>query len=397
MKNKYFALAVIMLLAFACKNKTTEITKQEPIVDTTEMPQTVELSPDQVKTAGVVAEVISKKNLRQALKVNGYLKLPPQNEAKVFTLLSGTVQDIFVTEGNYVKKGQTLATLANPDFIRLQQEYLTARNTLKFKELEYQRQKSLQEQNINAAKTFQQTEADYLSEKTLANALSGQLNLLGVAPEKLNENLISGTLAIKSPIDGYVGHISINLGEYVGTEKELMNITDNNKLHLDLFVYEKDIAKIKTGQKVDFVLTNVAASSIEAVIFSIGKTFEDDTKAIIVHAEILTKERSGLIPGMFVNAVINAGENNVPCLPDEAIVRNEGKKFIFIKTDRTDKADNNVIFDIAEVTTGVSDRGFTEVYPVKSLPADAKIVVKGSFYLISQLTSGAGAGCADEM
>ena len=73
------------------------------------------LTAEQFKTVGIEFGSVENRNLNTVIKANGYTTVPPQNAAKVATLISGTVKDIYVLEGTFVNKGKVLATIQNLD------------------------------------------------------------------------------------------------------------------------------------------------------------------------------------------------------------------------------------------------------------------------------------------
>ena len=134
---------------------------------------------------------------------------------------------------------------------------------------------------------------------------------------------------ITAPISGNVSEVYVTIGSAAEIGKPLFNIIDNSKMHVDLLVYEKDLFRVKPGQKVRFILTNQGNQEIGGKIFSVGKSFENDTKSVAVHADIVN-EKQLLIPGMYVNALIDIGVNKVPSLPVDAVIKAEGREFIFV-------------------------------------------------------------------
>ena len=183
---------------------------------------------------------------------------------------------------------------------------------------------------------------------------------------------------------------------------------DNEHIHIDLQVYEKDIGKIRNGQKVIFSVASNPDLILQARIFAIGKSFEQEPKAMVVHAEIDNKQ-GNLLPGMYVDARIITNEDNVRALPDDAIVRDGGLNYIFVLKpastmshshadgkehvhEAEDDHSNEFVFRKIEVNTGASDIGFTEVVPAYNLPAHVEIVTKGAFYLLAEMKKGQGGG-----
>ena len=85
------------------------------------------------------------------------------------------IKTLNVQIGNYVKKDQVIATIANPQFIQLQEEYLTAASKIIFAEQEVARQKELNEGNAGAKKNLQSATADLNSLRTRRASLQQQI------------------------------------------------------------------------------------------------------------------------------------------------------------------------------------------------------------------------------
>jgi cobalt-zinc-cadmium efflux system membrane fusion protein len=211
--------------------------------------------------------------------------------------------------------------------------------------------------------------------------------MLSLDVQKIAKGNIIALVPLNSPISGYVGHINASIGTFAEPNRPIFDIVDNSKVHVDLMVYEKDIYKVKPNQKVDFVLTNQGNEIIQGKIFGISKSFENETKALTVHASILGKSPE-LIPGMFVNALIETGSGSVPALPVQAVVNEAGKEYIFIKTANENSSEENIVFKRIEIKSGLEDLGYVEILPLDKLPPDAEIAVKGTFYIHSVFKPG---------
>ncbi len=382
-KNKITIIVLFSAFAFflsTCNNSTKEKTANEEHHEG-EIAE-VQMTKEQIKAIGLETDSVSYRNLKTTLKVNGKLELPPQNFAQVSVLMGGIVKDIPVREGQLVSKGQVLATLENTDFLQLQQEFLENKAHLIFAEAEYNRQKELQKDNINATKTFQQTEADYNTSLGKQKVLSEKLRLFNLNPETLTATTVKSTFTIIAPISGNLKSMDVNIGKFIEPNKQLFEIVDNHALHIDLTVYEQDVAKVKVGQLISFSIINDPHHAHTAKIFSINKAFENGQQAVIAHAEIHGTDDQ-LLSGMYVDARIETDENKVMCLPSEAIVSNGNDHFIYVEQETN-------TYKQVQVTTGATDMGFTEIAPLEEISDNSKIVVKGAYYLLSQLTKGEG-------
>lgn len=373
-------LAGVLLTVFSgCSGGASEEKKEE----VKQEGDKIILTAEQVKAVNIEIGQIEMRNLRSVVRAAGQLDVPPQNKADITVLTGGTVKQILVLEGNHVSKGQTLLMIENPEFIKMQQDYLTTKNRLTFLETEYKRQKDLNDQNAGTLKTFQQTESDYNTAKVSVAALEKQLQQINVNVKSLESGTIASQVAVVAPINGTVAHISVNLGSYAEPTKTLMDIVDNSQIHCDLMVYEKDLSKVKTGQKVSFTLTNQNNKQIDGEIYGVNQSFEGESKAVIAHAIIKNTTSDNLFPGMYVSALIEVGDQKNMSVPVDAVVRSEGKQFIFVQDEQHATA-GEYAFKKVEVTTGVSDLGYIEITPVETLSPQSKIVTKNAFFILSK-------------
>ncbi|EHQ26093.1 efflux RND transporter periplasmic adaptor subunit [Mucilaginibacter paludis] len=351
-------------------------------------PDGLELTAEQMQSVGIVTGPIAQKNLDSVIKANGQLAVPPQNKADVSILSGGIINHISVIEGQQVKRGQLLAMIKNQDLIKIQQDYLAAKNNFTYVQAEYNRQQQLREAGAGTGKSFQSAEATYHAELSRITAYESQLTQLGIAPHKIVNGNIVSQFPVLSPIGGTIGHITANTGAFVQPGTSIMEVVDNSKIHCDLTVFEKDLMHVKVGQKVSFQLTNQENQLITGTINGINKSFENESKGVTVHAVIKNKEQKNLIPGMYVTALISTGSRLTAAVPVDAVVRSEGKQFIFVVTQKNAKK-GTVKFKKAEVGTGVTELGFIQIKPLEELPALANIALKGAFYLQSKADGGA--------
>ncbi|PVY40668.1 efflux RND transporter periplasmic adaptor subunit [Pontibacter virosus] len=340
-------------------------------------PFVVTFSEAQQKVGNIELGTIENKPLSARITANGQLQLPPQNKASINPLMGGVVRSIPVKEGEYVKNGKVLATIQNPELIKLQEEYLTTRNQLRFAEQDYERQRTLNEEQVGSRKRFEQAESDVKVQRARLKALATHLAAMGISPKNVEAGQITSTMAITAPISGYVRVIDVNMGSYAQPGQQMFEIVDNHHLHLELSVFERDFSRMKEGQKVLFTLPNVAGEPLEAEIFALGRAFEGDSRMVTVHAELENNKNTNLLPGMYVNAQILAGKQELPSLPEESVVRYKGKHYVFVKEGPT-------IFRMQEVETGIAEGGYTEVSLTKELPASTQIVTKGAYYVLAE-------------
>ena len=219
--------------------------------------------------------------------------------------------------------------------------------------------------------------------------MKSKLQLLGIALPDVGQAELASSTIVRSPISGYVRQIMTNTGAFILPEQKLFEIVDNHHIHIDFLVYEKDIDKIKVGQKINFILQSQPSQLMEATIFALGKALEEEQRALKVHAEI-DNDNGNLLPGMYVEGRIVLENTKVNALPDEAITNDKGLKYIFAKEE---EHEDGVHFKKIQVLTGAQDFGYTEVTLLEDMPGTTDIVTKGAFFLMAQTKKGEeGAG-----
>ncbi len=369
-----------------------------------ENPNLATLTDDQVKSIGIELDLLEEKQLTTSLKTNGVLKVPNQNKASVNSIYNGIVKSLLVQPGNTVRRGQTIATIANPEFIQAQSQYLSISAKISLAELEVKRQKELNAGNAGALKNLQSAETELRTLRTAKSTLQQQIQLMGINPSMLSNGKLVSVLSVASPISGVVSNVMVKMGSYVDVTTAIAEIVDNSQLHLDLFVYEKDLPKLKNNQTIHFTVTNNPGKEYDAQIYSLGSSFEGESKAITVHA-MVKGDKKDLIDGMNVTAAISLNEATAPAVPNDAIVTVAGKDYIFVLLDaETNHPDNKdsvkhktndkqttdekeMTFERIAVAKGTSDVGFTEITLLKEIPKGAKIVTKGAFFVSAKMTN----------
>jgi membrane fusion protein, heavy metal efflux system len=296
-------------------------------------------------------------------------------------------------QGSPVQKGQILAVIENPEFIELQQNYLDAKSKLEFAEGEYNRHKELFKEDVYSKQNLQEVTSNYKSIKAQVNALAQKLALIGIDALSLQEDKISRSVSIPSPISGYVKSVNENVGKYVAPTDVIFEVINTDKLTLELTLFEKDIFKVNIGQKLRFSMPNDEANHYEAIITQVGKSIAVD-KTVKVYA-IINQPSSRILPGMFVSALIETTSNPVTSLPSESVVQFDEKNYIFVfEKNKEENGKPFTEFKMVEVGQGVSDGGFTEVtLPGNFNISSIKVVIKGAYNLLAAKKNAGDMAC----
>ena len=381
-------LGFLVVFASCSKNKPASATNTVEVLPE----DIVELRDDQIKLANIELGSVEMESLGNILKVNGIISVAPQNFATVCMPLGGFIKTTTLLPGNSVTKGQVLAVIDNQEFVDVQQSYLEAKNKLTFAEADFKRHTDLFKNDVYSEQNVQQVTVEYKNLKALVKSLEQKLILIGINPDQLREDNISSTVNLLSPITGFLKAVNINIGKYVSPTEVLFEIVNNDKLFLELTLFEKDADKVIRGQNVKFYINNETETH-EAVITQTGKSVGQD-RTFMVYANVSSVCKN-LLPGMYVNALISESGTKVTALPTDAVVSFDDKDYIFAFERNKEEAGKAFTeYRMVEVKKGVSGSGYTEItLPDGFNMVTAKIVTKGAYSLLSAMKNAGEMAC----
>jgi len=375
---KYFSLFLLLTLLSCSNGKKAEIA-----VPTEVIPENiVEMRADQIKLANIQTGDLELRSMSGTLKVNGVVAVAPNSMATVSAPMGGYIKSTNLMPGKPVRKGQVLAVIENPAFIDLQQNYLEAKSKYEFAEADFKRQSDLYKNDATSQKTMQQVTSDYNILKAQLRGMEQKLRLIGIQASSLTADNITSTASIVSPISGFLKAVNVSIGKSVSPTDVLFELVNSDQLFLELTLYEKDANKVAIGQHLHFLI-NDETEEHDATIYQTAKSINTD-KNYKVYATVNGSCKS-LLPGTYVNAIIEVSDQKTTALPSEAIVSFEDKNFIFVyEKEKMEDGKPFTEYRMVEVQKGVTERGFVEVILPAGMKAKGlKVVVKGAYNLLS--------------
>ncbi len=336
---------------------------------------TILLSHQQFENSGMSLGSLEEKSFPVSVSVNGMIDVPPENRAVVSATMGGYIKKTPLLIGDVVKKGQALVTLENPEFVTLQQEYMEVKQQLTYLQAEYDRQKTLKEENITSQKSFLKAESDFKTANARYNGLKKQLTMLNISPAQVEQGNISSTATVFAPIGGSITQVNVNKGTYVSPASPILEIIDNDHIHLELSVFEKDIMKVKKGQPIQFRIPEASKEIFQAEVYLIGTSINEN-RTIKVHGHLKEESENNFLTGMFVNAEIVTESNISKALPSDAIVEQDGKFYALRMLE--DKSEG-YSFESIEIQPGNTANGYTEIKNAGSFSTSDSFLTKGAF------------------
>ena len=336
----------------------------------------IPLTAKQVSTVDLKMGEAVEREMDATIEAKGSLVLRPQAMGDVASLMGGIVKSIFVKEGQLVHKGQVVATVENTDVVSLQREYYSAAKECVLAKADLERQLLLNKQGAGVKRTLQQTKKDYQVAHANLLGIGRQLSQMGISTSAVSKGKFTTAFPLHAPISGIVSEMTASLGSYADMQTPLMKIRNTQAVECDLNVFEKDLAKVKVGNRVTINLTNAVHVKLDAA----------SVKSYL-HSSSGNTHGGKLFAGMYVSGKIATGSQQCLALPSHAIVSADGKQYVFALNGAPSKG--NYSFSRHEVTTGASDGKYTEVKLCDHLlkgkdgAAGKKIVTANAYYLAS--------------
>ena len=374
--KKYF-ISVLVLIAFNACQTDKKATETNKITTSSVGSMLVQLDKDQLKEANIKTAVLEKGNASIDIHLNGKVDVPPTAVASVSIPMGGYIQDINLIPGNFVKKGSTIATIKDPQYIQLQEDYLTAKSKSVYLSQDLDRQKLLLQQDAVSKKAFQLLQSEYNTNAIALKGLAEKLQLINIDPSSLSVDKITSKVNLVAPISGYVSKVNINRGKYVAPTDILLELIDPNDVHAAITIFEKDITLFKEGIKGKVVLANEPNSSYPVSVMVVSKNLDED-KTGLVHCHFLNIPKN-VVPGMFLTADFSVKSADAVIVPVTAIQRFQGVDYIFIQ-----KSANE--FEAKQVTLGAINKTTAAILnPEATEWVGKNIVIENAYSLLGKL------------
>lgn len=382
-------LVVIALISVALlwsgKNKNAGKAESEPestakIEGQAVEEEGVELTPEQMTEQGVklatvaVGDVVSSNSFPAKLVVN------TDRQAHVSPSFSGRVESVNVDLGQFVKKGQVLASLLVPDVVDQQSNLKIAQSSLELARQDYEREKQLWSQGVSAKQDYQRASNAYQQAQIQVQAARARLSAFGVGQSS------NGRYVLTAPISGVVSQKDVVVGENVQLASQLFIIDQLDKLWLEFIIPSNDLAQIAPNQILDFKSLQTG-NAFQAQVQTLSAEADAQTGRLQVRAKVLS-EAPELRPNLMVSIELRQSQQSqVLRVSKDAVQQVEGKDVVFVAK----MHGKNFEFSPTPIEIGrrSSDGQWVEVK--SGVKAGQRYVGVGSFLLKSELEKGEAA------
>jgi cobalt-zinc-cadmium efflux system membrane fusion protein len=374
MKNLKYIFIFLCLVILSCKNS-----EEDAEQGSKDNPGEIVVSRDQFSSSAMELGGLIEKDFSEVVQTTGEIDVPPENRVAINAFTGGYVKRIPLLVGDEVKKGQSLVTLENPEYIEIQQEYLEVAEQQNYLKADFERQQTLLKEKVTSEKKFLQAESDYKKNLAMYNGLRRKLQMLNINPASVEEGRITSEVTIYAPIKGSVTALDISRGMFISPMDRIMEIIDKEHMHLELIAFEKDIMKITKGQEIIFRVPEAASESFMAEVYLVGTSIDRETRTVKIHGHLPDSLVDKFSVGMFVEADVLTNQSTHFALPEEAVITQDEISYV-LKLE--EENEDGYIFKRQPVQVMGTFNGFTGIENQVGFTQEDRFLIKGSFRLI---------------
>lgn len=378
MKNYLYITFLLVLssqMFYACgtdKDQSIEIPQESESNE-------IIITQAQFDKAQMTWDSLSAHTFSDFILTNGMVDIPAEGRFDVSSYFGGNIIRFDLLVGQKIQKGQVLFTLENPEFVQMQQDYLDAMSQLSYFKSDYERQQTLNAENISSQKSFAKAESEYKSTMAITESLRKKLQLVNISATDLEPTKITSRANIYAPISGYVESIKVNQGTFLKPSDIALTIINKEHLHIELNVFEQDAIALEIGQQVTFYLPDNRSREFEGKIFLIGQSI-NESRMLNVHVH-LDDEKDGnlLVPGMFIEAKIAVKSSKNTALPFASVINSDEVNYVLA----LEKKENDLYYlKKTKVEIGLQDDQMIEIRFENDVFSKSVFLSKGGFQLI---------------
>ncbi len=419
--------------------------------------QTLTISPEQLKNAGITIETIGEQLTAEsgATAATGVIEPNAYRQTPAIALVGGIVRRVVPELGDNVRTGQTIAVIFSDEFAQTQLRFIALRTEVENARRNYERTQRLVTINApgraeieeaaklrkDAEATFTEMRARYerttrliqigaasreeleqdhtklhhaeseleqarlreqratamlpispevrsaneealnklRNAETELAAVRQRLILFGMPGSKVDRLItssqVSAELAVPAPASGTVTARTVNSGEVIDANKEILRITDLSSVWVIAQVFERDAAGLQVGGPVTITSDALPDRVFRGQIAYIDPQLDEATRTARVRVEIGDPGKV-LKLGMYVRVSLGrekSGERTMPVVPAAAVQLINNQQIVFTATSDPNK------FELRPVRLGQASDGRIPV--LEGLLQGERVVTNGSFML----------------
>jgi cobalt-zinc-cadmium efflux system membrane fusion protein len=365
------SIAVLLLTAGGCKKKTApaEVQVQED-------PTVVSVTPDLAKRLVIGEPKVEE--VAGSLQVAARIDTDASRIARIGSPVAGRIIKLLVLEGQYVHRGQALATLHSTDLSDTQFAFIKAYSQEQLAEKAAERAEQLVKADVMGQAELDRRRAEQLQASTEAQAFRTQLGVLGMSDAAIRKletvRKLNADYPVISTISGTVLDRKVTIGQIVQPAEVAFMVADLSNVWVIADVPEQSAGKLHKGMEVIVKIPALPEQEIQGKLSYVSPIVDPNTRTVQVRMD-LANPKGIFKPAMLANMTFIDASERKNTIPSTAVVRENNKDCIFVQI-----GPHN--FMLREVSLGL-ESGDRRVLESGVNPGE-KIVLDGAFHLNNQ-------------
>lgn len=366
-KKIIYILIIVSTAAISCgkkEEKPSEIRQPKNFVKL-----------DSLALKNIKTETVEIKDYEEYLTVVGEVSFDEDHVVRIYPIVSGSVENINFSLGDYVKKGQLMATILSTDISEYQRDYNIAKANLDVALKNYERMKQLHASNFASDKDLQMAETEYKNAKAEFTGKKQILELYGGSADKTD-----AVFNVYAPISGYLVERNVNQGTQIRTDNStnMFTLSDLKTVWVWANVYESDISRIHVGDTVSATTISYPDIEFKGSVQKINNVLEPESRVIKVRTEI-PNEGELLKPEMFATVKIKPQTTiKTMAVLTSGIFLERSESYMIRKTATGE-------FEKVKVATGRIFNGHTEI--LDGLKEGDVVVYEGALLIANEINN----------
>jgi Cu(I)/Ag(I) efflux system membrane fusion protein len=312
-------------------------------------PNAIRMSPTAMHLANIQTAVVEYMNPVKKVRLNGKVKSDERLVYSQSSHIPGRIEELMVNfTGEYVSKGNVIASIYSPDLVTAQDELFEAQ---KIRETQPELFRAAKEKLKNWKLTEEQVQ------------------------QILESGAVKETFDIRADVSGYVTEKMVNTGDYINRGQAIYEIADLSRVWVLFDVYESDMPWVNRGDEITFTVASMPGETFEGKITFIDPVINPRTRVAKARVVISNPDLK-MKPEMLASGTVEANlqrQTDAVVVPKTAVMWTGKRSVVYVKSE----SERGVNFVIRDVTLGP---GLGESYIIEEgLQEGEEIAVNGTF------------------
>jgi len=355
---KYSVATFLMMLLLACSRDKGVQEAKKTFVMSDKM------------LASTQTAVAQKENVKNELNFYGKITTDNNKTVEVYPVVGGNVMKVYVELGDYIEKGQLLATIKSTEVAGFEKELDDAQTDVIVAKNNYKVAQELFQGNLNTDREVVEAKSQLEKAQSQLNRMQQIYKVYNVKPNAIYE--------VRSPLSGFIIQKNINEGMLLRSDKtdNIFDIAQINDVWAIANVNESDIAQIKTGMAAEVTTLSYPDKKFSGSVDKIYNIIDPETKAMKARVKLSNADFL-LKPEMRANLKLSSTEDKqMIAIPSAAIVFDKSKYYVIVFKDK-----NNIVTRAVEVYRQVGETTYIQ----SGLEVGAQVLISNQLLVYDAL------------